>query len=85
MTEDRESVKPALQWVGKRLEHLDCFHVQSQTVLLDIKETSENAPDLLQTPSEIQGDESLLAVGKRHEHLVEAYTNNLRGKSCSCV
>ena len=58
MRVSRESGKPACQWVGNRSEYLDRFHVQSQPVLLDIKETSENAPDLLQTQSEIQGDES---------------------------
>lgn len=75
-----ESVKPAFLWVGNRLEYLDSFHVQSQLDLLDIKETSENAPDLLQTPSEIQGDDSLLTEGKCHEYIIEAYTSNHRGK-----
>lgn len=81
MTVNRESVKPAFQWVGNRLEYLDSFHVQYQLVLLDIKETSENAPDLLQSQSEIQGDESLLAVGKCHEYIIEAYTGNHRKKT----
>lgn len=79
------SVKPAFQWVGNRLEYLDSFHVQSQPLLLDTKETSENAPDLPQTLSVIQGDESLLAVGKCQEYVMEAHASNLRGKSCSCV
>lgn len=85
MTANRESVKPAFLWVGNGLEYLDSFHVQSQPVMLDIKETSENSLDLLQTQTEIQGDESLLAEGKCHEYIIEAYTSNLRGKSCSCV
>ena len=68
-------------WVGNRLEYLDSFHVQSQPVLLDIKKTSENSPDLLQTQSEIQGDELLLIEGKCREDIIEAYTSNLRGKS----
>lgn len=78
-------MKPAFLWVGNRLEYLDSFHVQSQPVLLDIKETSENSPDLLQTQSKIQGDESFLAEGKCHEYISEAYTSNIRGKCCSCV
>lgn len=85
MTANRESVKPAFWWVGNRLEYLDSFHVQTQPVLLDIKKTSENSPDLLQTQSEIQGDESLLVEGKCCEYIIEAYTSNLRGKSHSCV
>lgn len=85
MIANRESVKPAFLWVGNRLECLDSFHVQSQPVLLDIKETSENSPDLLQTQSENQGDESFLAEGKCHEYIIEAYTSNPREKSCSCV
>lgn len=85
MTANRESVKPAFLGVGNRLEHLDSFHVQSQPVLLDIKETWENSPDLVQTQSEIRGDESFLAEGKCHVYIIEAYPSNLRGKSCSCV
>lgn len=85
MTANRESVKPAFWWVGNRLEYLDSFQVQSQPALLDIKKTSENSPDVLQTQSEIQGDESLLVEGKCHEYITEAYTSKLRGKSHSCV
>lgn len=69
MTANRELMKPAFLWVGNRLEYLDSFHVQSLPVLLDIKETSENSPDLLQTPSEIQGGEAVLAEGKCHEYM----------------
>ena len=85
MTANRESVKPAFWWVGNRLEYLDSFHVHSQPVLLDIKKTSENSPDLLQTQSEIQGDDSSHIEGTCHEYIIEAYTSNLRGKSRSCV
>lgn len=85
MRANRKSMKPAFLWVGNRLEYLDSFQVQSQPVFLDIKETTENSPDLPQTQSEIQRDESLLAEGKGHEYIIEAYTTNLREKSCSCV
>lgn len=85
MTANRESVKPAFWWVGNRLEYLDSFHVHSQPVLLDIKKISENSPDLLQTQSEIQGDDSSHIEGTCHEYIIEAYTSNLRGKSRSCV
>lgn len=71
---------PAFLWAGNRLEYLDSFHVQSQPLLLDIKETSEISPPLLDTQSEIQGDESLLAEGKCHEYNSKAYTRNLRGE-----
>lgn len=83
--DSKQSVKPAFWWVGNRLEYLDSFQVQSQPALLDIKKTSENSPDVLQTQSEIQGDESLLVEGKCHEYITEAYTSKLRGKSHSCV
>lgn len=46
MTANRKSMKPAFLWVGNRLEYLDSFQVQSQPVFLDIKETTENSPDL---------------------------------------
>lgn len=59
-------MKPAFQWVGSRLEYLDSFHVQSQPLLLDIKETSENALDIPQALSAIQRNESLLAVGVKN-------------------
>lgn len=78
-------MKPAFLWVGNRLEYLDSFHVQSQPALLDIKETSENSPDLLQAQSEIQGDESVLAEGKCHEYIIEGYTSILRENLFLCV
>ena len=81
MTANRESAKPAFLWVGNRLQYLDSFHAQSQPVLLDIKETPENSAVLLQTQSEIQGDESFLAEGKCLEYSLKAYTGNLREKS----
>lgn len=80
-----QSVEPAFLWVGNRLEYLDSFHIQSRPVLLDKKETSEYSPDLLQTQSEIQGDESLLAEGKCQEYIIEDSMSNLDEKFSSCV
>jgi hypothetical protein len=50
-----------------------------------MKEISENSPHLLQAQSQIQGDQSLFARGKCHEHVVKVYASNLEKPSRQCI